>query len=176
MKKGIVLLFAAVAAAVALAGCHTTEHTRDQGGGDFTEDLELDVAPEPEVTDIRIIEAPPQASANETFLACWEVEGRGVAELTSLYFDNKSHADQEFGPFGASVTEHYRLGFVFPNNTDERDPDGYPIGMAYCAQVPMIDETLYMRAYVLIDDPPGELSPEHEVLVSTELVIDPSED
>lgn len=173
MNKRIILVLAALFAVTALAGCHSQEHSREQGAGETADDTGLDIEPDDEVTAIRIIDAPPVATPREDLSVCWEVDGVGTAEHTALYFDNESHADEAFGPFGADVIDHYELGFAFPNNTEETAEDGYPIGMVYCADVPMIEATLYLRAYVIVDEPPGELSEEEEVMASSEFAIEP---
>jgi hypothetical protein len=173
MKGNIVLLIVTTVALV-VAGCLTQEQARDHGVGDTTDDTGLDIAPAARIDEIVILEAPDEGAPGDDLFVCWEIRGVGVADVTALYFDNRSHADEAFGPFGATVQDHYRLGFVFPNNTDALAEGGYATNTAYCAFVPMIEDTLYMRAYAVVDEPPGELSEEHEVGVSAEFTIAPN--
>lgn len=131
--------------ALGLAGCLGEPQRLETGGG--TADS------------VSIQRAPTEAEANSQALVCWRVEGRGNVAHVAVHWDHQSRPS-------VSRHEDYRGGTMYPDNRSAPAQGGYDLPRGFCADVPVGEQDVYLRAHAIdAAGPPGRFSEERKITV-----------
>lgn len=176
MPNLTLLLATALLATAALAGCTTGDDGTNTASPTTTSPATTSPATTPAATpvtsppttpdgttssgttvdDVYVVSLTDSLDAPGTVNVCWHVAGTGTVPHTAVHYDTQSHP-------GSTAFGDYELGAIYPDNGPASGVT-HALPGTFCGTIPAND-TLYLRAHVLVPDQVNMLSAEKVVLV-----------
>lgn len=93
------------------------------------------------LTGVTVVSLTDSVATGGTADVCWRVDGSGTIGHTAIHFDTTSHPN-------ATAFADYAGGAIYPNNGPATGVP-YALPGTFCAQLPSLNATVYLRAHAL---------------------------